>query len=1856
MERHAEQGQRALAGTSRAKQIWLLVKKNFILQKRRPVGTLLEILVPTLFFFALIGVRSVVTSTTRDAQVYCSLGVSPLDTVRPLMNADSRNSGNNNDNVYGMAPNNQIPYQCSQWPNNIDFAENNNNDSPTSYNAIAFAPNNAQTQALMLKFKTWFNVYAQNNDRLQNFTFVGMDTAEQVGNIESSSTYKFALGIVFQQDNNGEPGALGISANNKIHYTFRMPDSMGTANGNEGWQTARNFPEFEQLGPRREYSVYMNSGFAMLQSCMDIAIMQFLKGSDELPNVVTRLKMMPFPSWEDDGFIFAIRTVLPLFLVLSYQYTAVQLTRSIVLEKERRLKEALKMMGLAGWIHWFSWFLKSAVFLFITVVIIVIIFQLGQLAKHSANGYIFLLLWFFSLSLIFFCFAISVFFTTASVASSAGGIIYFMAYVPYFFIAPRYETMTRSQKGASCLLPPTCLGIGTRILSQWESAGKGLTAETVDQSPTDEGNFSMNDVYGMLIADCIIYMVVAWYVEAIHPGKFGIPRKPWFFLLPSYWLGPRAHAVADGTHALDEAADVSGENFEPGPSGRAVGISIDHMTKVFKGVGGTHIAVNNLSLDMYHGQITALLGHNGAGKSTLLSMVVGMFPPTSGTAVVNGYDVRENTEQVRRSLGLCPQFDVLWDELTVAEHLRFFGELKGKGGRELENEIDHFLDELNLTSKRNEQSKTLSGGQKRALSVALALVGDPAIVILDEPSSGMDPYKRRQTWDLLLRHKEGRTIILTTHFMDEADLLGDRIAILAEGRLKCLGTSMFLKNRFGVGYHMTMVKESNCDTARVESLVSSAVPGAVLEADAGAELSFLLPQHETASFPTLFSSMDANQQRLGIASYGISVTTMEEVFLRVGQGENASLLERRAAVQKQKLKRENTDTSVGDTKVTKLTGWGRRFAQLKAMTVKKYLHSLRHHKTLIAQLLLPVLFAIAAMAVATTTPSYSEPSRLFKLDNYRANTVLQSSLDTGGDSYTGAFPITQEQLQATGNTTATPIRTALLNRMQTFIGTNSLQSQATPENISGRNFSDSILTWSKDYVSNNFFKDNYVAYTYGPGIISIRRDAATGACEALVGTSWVSTHTFNLEVNQAYHFRLFKNSSDNAALFLATDAAGSNQLTSTRYEYEQYGGNSFQTVYFSRSTPTSSGLFMHCEFGGPTSNIVVNVIATGGDAVETATAYGWFNNGPYHTIPLAINIMDTVTLQEFIADANAQIFTYNHPLPKSLSSTIDELRSDANGFNLALFIVFGLGFAAASFCVLLVTERVSHAKHLQLVSGVNRTIFWLGTYLWDFVLLLIMSFCIMIVFAAFDVPAFRGDNMGVVLLLLILFAWAALPLIYLLAFFFDTASSAYARLSMLLIFLGMAFVIIIFVFSIPALNLESEGKIMKKVFYFLPNYAVAQSFLDMYYNYNYNDICTSSASALNSCQTEGYHFYDNYLDMSDPGVGLAAVMMFVWGIFYWFLLMLVDFGVINMLRGRYTAAITDRRNTLENQYFEEVHVENPVVEVDSLSKVYKMSDGSHKAVVNNLNFSVKRGECFGLLGVNGAGKSTTFRMLMGEEVMTVGTVIVAGHNIQTDTAQARESLGFCPQYEGLIPTMTGVEHLMMFGRLRGIPESRLPALVDEMINKLDLKKHAHKLSEAYSGGNKRKLSTAIALIGSPDVVFLDEPSSGVDVGARRFIWDALTEFLAGGHSIIITSHSMEECEALCTRIAIMVDGQFECLGSVQKLKNTFSSGYTAKIKASPAANNVPQVKAFVEQSFPDSEFKEEHNGECTYQIKSEARGWAYIFAQLETAKRDLAVSDYSVSQTTLEQVFLGFAAHQADSANKSHGNTKTTEL
>ncbi|NXL53580.1 ABCAD protein, partial [Podilymbus podiceps] len=254
-------------------------------------------------------------------------------------------------------------------------------------------------------------------------------------------------------------------------------------------------------------------------------------------------------------------------------------------------------------------------------------------------------------------------------------------------------------------------------------------------------------------------------------------------------------------------------------------------------------AVKDLSLTFPRGQITALLGPNGAGKTTVISLLTGLYPPSSGTVIINGKDIRTDLAAIRTELGVCPQYDVLFNILTVREHLLLYGSVKAPGWttEQLNQKVNGALEDVDLSQHQYKTVGALSGGMKRRLSIAISFIGNSKTVVLDEPTSGVDPCSRRSIWDILLKYKAGCTLIFTTHHLDEAEVLSDRIAILQRGQLRCCGSPSYLRETYGQGHSLTLIKKDPKHIVRVTSLVQTHIPEAFLKENSGTELTYVIP-------------------------------------------------------------------------------------------------------------------------------------------------------------------------------------------------------------------------------------------------------------------------------------------------------------------------------------------------------------------------------------------------------------------------------------------------------------------------------------------------------------------------------------------------------------------------------------------------------------------------------------------------------------------------------------------------------------------------------------------------------------------------------------------------------------------------------------------------------------------------------------------------------------------------------------------------------------------------------------------------------------------------------------------------------
>lgn len=721
---------------------------------------------------------------------------------------------------------------------------------------------------------------------------------------------------------------------------------------------------------------YSYSGFLSLQKGVDEFILSKAAGERMYLNV--SMGLFPEQAFHTDQFQEIIASTLGIFYMLAFLYPVSRAVRVLVSEKEGRMKEALRMMGLPDLIYHGSWFITFQVQWIATNILILLVVN-NSVFRYSNHWLVFLWLEAVALAVMAFCFLISTFFSRSKTAATLGSVIFFGSFFPYYFVGGSAVTDVTSKTWAS-LLAPTCLALGSDTFAAFEGGLVGVHVSNMKQSYEDRLPY-VNMVM-MLLVDAVLYLILAWYLDKVIPSEFGTPL-PWHFPVSgpiearrrekralqlaqeargadnaqaARALASRARFLKErrrqgsgavngdgdlnmpllsrslqrrasrdwwvsssglqGVHTYNEEGGAQVEPVGPQLSRQVVEgrtVSTRGLVKVYPN-GKT--AVKGLDLDLFEGHISVLLGHNGAGKSTAISMVTGTLPPTRGEAYLRGRKLSSDLTGVRRSLGVCFQQNTLFAQLTVFQHLQLFAVVKGVRAKHVDDEAARMVSEVGLVEKRDTPTCALSGGQKRKLSVALAFIGGSEVVVLDEPTSGMDPFSRRSTWGVLQRQRKGRVILLTTHFMDEADTLGDRIAIMAEGELQCMGSSLFLKGLYGVGYTLTVMKNDQGDNDRgdrnsvaweglpspgrvmmapgdgrdaLEALVLEFVPQALTVSKVGKERNYRLPFTSASKFVDMFREIDARKEELDVAGYGVSVTTLEEVFLRVGHGSEEPL-------------------------------------------------------------------------------------------------------------------------------------------------------------------------------------------------------------------------------------------------------------------------------------------------------------------------------------------------------------------------------------------------------------------------------------------------------------------------------------------------------------------------------------------------------------------------------------------------------------------------------------------------------------------------------------------------------------------------------------------------------------------------------------------------------------------------------------------------------------------------------------------------------------------------------------------------------------------------------------------------------
>jgi len=715
-----------------------------------------------------------------------------------------------------------------------------------------------------------------------------------------------------------------------------------------------------------------------------------------------------------------------------------------------------------------------------------------------------------------------------------------------------------------------------------------------------------------------------------------------------------------------------------------------------------------------------------------------------------------------------------------------------------------------------------------------------------------------------------------------------------------------------------------------------------------------------------------------------------------------------------------------------------------------------------------------------------------------------------------------------------------------------------------------------------------------------------------------------------------------------------------------------------------------------------------------------------HLLPVLVNQWNEAILRRVSGDPEAVISVHSEPLPASSTSMEAEMMDLGRSLMTVLVVSMSFAFLPTSFASQIVSERESTVKHQQFMAGMRVSSYWIANLLFDVALFLIPCLLSGGVLSLFGVGLF-GDDQVAVMVVLVMLALSVLSLTYLLSFLFVNPQSAQTILGRVYEMSGLILLII----GIMMGQLMPSGAVwwvdvLLFVFRCFPNYAFGEGLFNLSYARQRTSIMDAVTGSGSGADAQINVWEWNIL-------GRNLCFMAAMTVFNLTAIAIVESITMNARlrrwfdRKRYGVPLAEYTPLMaidDDVLAEAERVESgqsqsaSSMEVMALRKVYRSKRSKAKAAadrvdghesdddddidsnddeedgrvgdgvvaVDGLSFAVGHSEVFGLIGSNGAGKSSTLKMLSKEVVPTSGTAFFqngrSGSRLDILDSDYRSffggsHLGYCRQSEsamdGLMPLMTGREHLDFYCRIRGYSQRDCRLFVDTLMAALNLTAFADVAAGTYSGGNRRKLCVGIALIGNPTTLLLDEPSTGIDPISRRFLWNLirnLTRSELQNRSVLLTTHSMEEAEALCDRIAIMDRANLQCLGTAQHLKTKFcdvgsagsGGGYRLfiKLEDGTAEGMREGLKGYILQ-FVAAELAEMDSGNAvsielldddgvtltfcirrSSQRQSENVGkqeadrmpLGKVFGFVESVKSKYRILEYSLSQNTLEQVFM----------------------
>ncbi|EOA25659.1 hypothetical protein CARUB_v10019010mg [Capsella rubella] len=617
------------------------------------------------------------------------------------------------------------------------------------------------------------------------------------------------------------------------------------------------------------------------------AYLEFLRGS-ETKILFEYVKEMPKPETKLSLDIASL--IGPLFFTWVILLLFPVILSTLVYEKQQRLRIMMKMHGLGDVPYWI---VSYAYFLLISILYMFCFAIFGL-----AIGLNFFRLNDYSIQLVFFLIYINLQISIAFLASAMFSDVKTATVIAYIYVFGtgllgiflfqfflEDPLFPRGWIIAMELYPGFSLYRGLYELSQSAFTGDYRGVDGMRWRDFDNG---MKEVTCIMLIEWLLLLFSAYYIDQITYSR----KHPFFFFLQNCSMKTQHHFSNNQISKVVvemEKPDVCQEREKVEQhlleSSGNCAVLCNNLKKVYSGKDGNpeKLAVRGLSLALHKGECFGMLGPNGAGKTSFINMMTGIIKPSSGTALVQGLDILTDMDRIYTTIGVCPQHDLLWETLSGREHLLFYGRLKNVKGIVLKQAVEESLRSVNLFHGGigDIQVGKYSGGMKRRLSVAISLIGSPKVVYMDEPSTGLDPASRKSLWDVVKQAKRKAAIILTTHSMEEAEVLCDRLGIFVDGSLQCIGNPKELKARYGGSYILT-VTTSDEHEQEVEKLVDNISENAKKIYRTAGTQKFELPKQEV-KIAEVFQALEKAKMMFPVVAWGLADKTLEDVFVKVAQ-------------------------------------------------------------------------------------------------------------------------------------------------------------------------------------------------------------------------------------------------------------------------------------------------------------------------------------------------------------------------------------------------------------------------------------------------------------------------------------------------------------------------------------------------------------------------------------------------------------------------------------------------------------------------------------------------------------------------------------------------------------------------------------------------------------------------------------------------------------------------------------------------------------------------------------------------------------------------------------------------------------